>query len=256
MKPDSIESRAYRKLLELEEAILLWEEQRKEEGETKAGVQHLMRWMREVGFPGTEQPQLKENDESELNKLLAFFLKVSDLVRLKRTGWVRSGVRDPERVAGHMFRMAAMAMLLDDPHDQKVLNGSAVILSLVHDIAECIVGDITPSDPVSAEDKHAQEMRAMSVLVENLPTSRIALEFSNAFERYEVQDRDDEQAKITKDLDKFDMIMQAFEYEEKVKKGPFLEDFFESTKGVIKHAEVAKWDAALRAKRTDMHQGQ
>ncbi len=30
-------------------------------------------------------------------------------------------------------------------------------LSLVHDMAECIVGDITPSDGVSKEDKHEME---------------------------------------------------------------------------------------------------
>ena len=63
-------------------------------------------------------------------------MKVSELTRLKRTGWVRSGVRDPERVAGHMFRMALMALLLEeDSYDKRILNGSAVIVSLVHDIA-------------------------------------------------------------------------------------------------------------------------
>ena len=70
--------------------------------------------MKEVGgFPGMEKIQVYQ-DESELQNLLEFFLKISDLTRLKRTGWVRSGVRDPETVAGHMFRMAVMAMLFDD----------------------------------------------------------------------------------------------------------------------------------------------
>lgn len=30
-------------------------------------------------------------------------------------------------------------------------------MSLVHDLAECLVGDITPSDGVSKEDKHKME---------------------------------------------------------------------------------------------------
>ncbi len=30
------------------------------------------------------------------------------------TGWIRSKVRDPERVAGHMFRMALMSVLLEE----------------------------------------------------------------------------------------------------------------------------------------------
>ena len=30
-------------------------------------------------------------------------------------------------------------------------------MALVHDLAECIVGDITPSDGISKDDKHKQE---------------------------------------------------------------------------------------------------
>ena len=35
-----------------------------------------------------------------------------------------------------------------------------------------------------------------------------------------------------KDLDKFDMIAQAFEYEETDGKPGFLQEFFDSTKGI------------------------
>ena len=86
-----------------------------------------------------------------------------------------------------MFRMAVLALLLEeDNYDKRILNGSAVIISLVHDIAECIVGDITPSDGVSEEDKHLREINAMTALVKNLPTGRVSLEFFNAFERHEL----------------------------------------------------------------------
>ena len=35
----------------------------------------------------------------------------------------------------------------------------------MHDMAECIVGDITPSDNVSKEDKHKMERDAMERIV-------------------------------------------------------------------------------------------
>ena len=39
-------------------------------------------------------------------------------------------------MAGHMYRMAVMALFLEeDSYDKRILNGSAVIVSLVHDIA-------------------------------------------------------------------------------------------------------------------------
>ena len=80
-------------------------------------------------------------------------------------------------------------------------------------------------------------------------TGRMSLEFFNAFERYEEQHPGDYDAKLTKDLDKFDMIMQAYEYEEKSKKGLFLQDFFNSTNGVFKTSDVQGWDSRLRLKR-------
>merc|ERR1719411_667543 len=49
IKPNSVEARAYRKLLELEEAILLWEELQKEQ---KTSSKSLLTKMKEVGFPG------------------------------------------------------------------------------------------------------------------------------------------------------------------------------------------------------------
>lgn len=41
-------------------------------------------------------------------------------------------------------------------------------MALVHDLAECIVGDITPHCGVSAEDKHQREDKAMEEICELL----------------------------------------------------------------------------------------
>ena len=56
--------------------------------------------MKEVGFPGMEKIQVFQ-DDSELVSLLSFFLKISEGTRIKRTGWVQNGIRDPERIAGN-----------------------------------------------------------------------------------------------------------------------------------------------------------
>ena len=59
--------------------------------------------MKEVGFPGMEKIQVFQ-DDSELVSLLSFFLKISEGTRIKRTGWVQNGIRDPERIAGTTFK--------------------------------------------------------------------------------------------------------------------------------------------------------
>lgn len=251
LKPKSGEDRAYRKLLELEEALLHWEELQKEGSATDATMNNVLRKMKEVGFPGQEKYQMYD-DDTELKSLLKFFISISSLLHLRRTGWVRSGVHDPERVAGHMYRMAVMALLLEeDSNDNRILNGSAMIIALVHDVAECVIGDLTPSDPISAQDKHDLEMEAMRKLVGQLPTGRMSLELYNGLERYEAQLPGDHDAILAKDLDKFDMIMQAYEYEgkEKSRGGAFLQDFFDSTQGCFKSATVQEWDQYLRKTR-------
>ena len=63
-----------------------------------------------------------------------------------------------------MYRMAIMAMSLE-PIDGCDMN-KIVQMALVHDIAECRVGDITPHDNVPADVKAEKEMTAMKDLSE------------------------------------------------------------------------------------------
>jgi hypothetical protein len=89
-----------------------------------------------------------------------------------RTGWVRSGVREPESIADHMYRMSIMAMTMagSTEYDQQRL----IKLAIVHDLAEAIVGDIAPSDNVSKEDKHQREAAALEKIVAMLGASTAA----------------------------------------------------------------------------------
>uniref|UniRef100_A0A674JTM0 HD domain-containing protein n=1 Tax=Terrapene triunguis TaxID=2587831 RepID=A0A674JTM0_9SAUR len=74
--------------------------------------------------------------------------------RVPRTGWVYRNVEKPESVSDHMYRMAVMALVTED----KQLNKDRCVrLALVHDMAECIVGDIAPADNISKEEKHQRE---------------------------------------------------------------------------------------------------
>lgn len=73
----------------------------------------------------------------------------------KRTGWVREGCRDPESIADHMYRMAVMALLSEE--DEELDVAKCVQMAVVHDLAEAEVGDITPFDGISKEEKQARE---------------------------------------------------------------------------------------------------
>ena len=46
----------------------------------------------------------------------------------------------------------------------KLDESKMVKMAIIHDIAECIVGDITPFDNITEEDKHRRELDAMKHL--------------------------------------------------------------------------------------------
>jgi putative hydrolase of HD superfamily len=124
-----------------------------------------------------------------------------NLLRLKdvqRQGWVDAGVPSPESVAAHSWGMAVLALKLcpDDLDLTKVLR-----LCLIHDLPEVIVGDLTPRDDRST--KAADEHAAMKAL---------APEWLPVFEEYEAQATPE--AVFARRLDKLDMALQAYIYEQ------------------------------------------
>uniref|UniRef100_I1JGU3 HD domain-containing protein n=1 Tax=Glycine max TaxID=3847 RepID=I1JGU3_SOYBN len=77
----------------------------------------------------------------------------------KRTGWVRKDVKNPESIADHMYRMSLMALIASDVPG--VDRNKCIKMAIVHDIAEAIVGDITPLDGVSKAEKNQREQEAL-----------------------------------------------------------------------------------------------
>jgi putative hydrolases of HD superfamily len=170
---------------------------------------------------------------------------VGRLKSTPRTGWVRRNVPRYESVADHSWRVAILSFLLcgytthhdDDNTDTDCLDiGKVIQLAIVHDLAECIVGDITPDDNISKADKQRLEEDAMIHISEifhraigvsnhtsidtDVPNVLMAL-----FHEYE--ERITPEAIAVKDLDLLDMILQASEYEERY--GIDLNEFFVGT---------------------------
>ena len=142
-------------------------------------------------------------------------LEMLELKQLPRTGWVRSGVNNPESVAAHSWGMAILALRLTP----KELNLERVLsLCLVHDLPEVRVGDLTPHDDVS--NKAELEHKAMS---------EIAPQWLSLFEEYEAGET--AEAKFVKQIDKLDMGLQAILYQ--TKQDITLDEFIESAKSKI-----------------------
>uniref|UniRef100_A0A1E1X132 5'-deoxynucleotidase HDDC2 n=1 Tax=Amblyomma aureolatum TaxID=187763 RepID=A0A1E1X132_9ACAR len=173
---------------------------------------------------------------------LSYFMLIGKLKGIRRTGWVLRDVPDPERVSGHMYRMSVMAMMLGNDPDAGVNKDKCIRMALVHDMGECIVGDITPMCGVSKEEKFRRESEAMNCLAK-LVDNVSAAEFKSLWEEYEAQNSPE--SKVVKDLDMFDMILQAHEYEVEMQDPGRLQEFFDSTNGRFQHRIVKQWTEEL-----------
>uniref|UniRef100_A0A914C1H8 5'-deoxynucleotidase HDDC2 n=1 Tax=Acrobeloides nanus TaxID=290746 RepID=A0A914C1H8_9BILA len=186
-----------------------------------------------------------------MTRILKIFelIEVLDkLKHLKRTGWVHHNVPEPETVACHMYRMAMLAMALAEelPNVDIV---KCVKMSLVHDLGEAIAGDITPRCGITDEQKFDLEEKAFKEISALVPES-IGSEWLSLWEEYEKAGT--LEAKVVKQLDKFDMVAQAFSYEKKF--GVNLEEFFATTTNMFLMEPFITWDKQLRVQRDEFHQ--
>ncbi|PNX96244.1 HD domain-containing protein 2-like, partial [Trifolium pratense] len=143
----------------------------------------------------------------------------------KRAGWLRKDVKDSESIADHMYRMGLMALIA--PDFPGIDRDKCVKMAIVHDIAEAIVGDITPTDGIPKEEKSRREQEALDHMCRVLGGGSRAKEIAELWTEYEANSSPE--AKFVKDFDKVEMILQALEYEDE--QGKDLDEFFRSTAG-------------------------
>lgn len=170
------------------------------------------------------------------NYVIALLNIVQQLKIQKRTGWVDHKVKDPESISDHMYRMGITSMLITNPD---INRDKCVRISLVHDLAESLVGDITPNDPMTKEEKHRREYDTIKYLCDKIIApfnSKAAKEILEDWLAYE--NVSSPEARYVKDIDKFEMLVQCFEYEQS---NNIRLDQFWSAKDAIKTPEVSEW---------------
>lgn len=161
--------------------------------------------------------------------ILAFLDAANGLKHTVRAGWVRTGVQNPESVAEHSWRMALLGFLA--AQDESLDYGRCVRIAVVHDLAEAIVGDITPFCGVDEAEKHRREREALEKMMSMLGAHPAADEIRDAYLEYERASTPE--GRLVKDFDKLEMLVQAAEYE-RAQPGLDLTTFFDVARGKIK----------------------
>lgn len=186
--------------------------------------------------------------DSNAKDILKFIELVNVLKHAPRRGWIIRNIKNPETISGHMYAMGMMTFLLVG-NDTSLDRLKCMQLALVHDLAESIVGDITPQDNIPVVLKHEMEDNAMkkitSLLDENTGQFIYAL-----YKEYE--SKTTPEAKFVKELDLFDMIFSAASYEKQNNSVGSLQEFFDAAQNKFEHPLVQKLSSELISSRNSL----
>lgn len=175
--------------------------------------------------------------EHEVDNLVEFLVEAGKLKKMTRKGWVLRGIKNPETIAAHTFRMALLSWILGKERDLDVKK--VIKIAMIHDLCEVYAGDITPYDKILPKDKkkrketlekwpkflkseevkrflekEEKEWKALNKLTAMLPEKRakemvnLWLDFKNGFTR---------EGRFVKQVDKVENLLQALEYREQDK---------------------------------------
>ncbi|KAF2864418.1 putative hydrolases of HD superfamily [Piedraia hortae CBS 480.64] len=181
-----------------------------------------------------------------------FFHLIERLKTTPREGWRRCGVSDGESIADHMYRMSLMTMLAPPSLRSRVDVSKCVKMALVHDMAESLVGDITPVEGVPKHEKSRRETETMDYickeLLGNVDEGEQGKELRELWQEYE--ESETLESKFVHDVDKIELLLQMNEYEEKLDGGKDLGEFARVAERVVL-PECKEWANELLAERRE-----
>lgn len=155
--------------------------------------------------------------------LIKLFSAASGLKNVKRTGWIKKGINNPESVADHIWRMSLMVSVLCPPelNKEKMLE-----MCIIHDLGEITIGDLIwekgKTVLVSPDEKHSDEILALTNLFKDIDQQKYVALLK------EYNEQKTPESKFLKQIDKLEMVIQALEYEKSKENKESLDEFWDN----------------------------
>lgn len=104
------------------------------------------------------------------NNVLKFYYLANTLKAKIRSGWKLWHVSKErlESVAEHIYGTCILAIAIDSEYDANIDLNKVLKMLVLHELEEIIIGDITPYDNVSKEDKLERGKIAVSKVLDGL----------------------------------------------------------------------------------------
>lgn len=173
-----------------------------------------------------------------LDKVLQFMLKADRLKEVDRAGWLIAKVKNPEHDGDHSYGTAVLSYLI-----AKRMGLDAercAVMGLFHDINEAITGDIatrydkslmTVPPEIKRKMERRNELKLAAILTGGGKTA-----LREVLDEYHAQRT--AEAKLVKQVDKLDYIVQMMLYGKKIKSDKTVEEFFDTAGSRIDINEV------------------
>jgi putative hydrolases of HD superfamily len=122
-----------------------------------------------------------------------------------------------ESIADHMYRMSILTLLAPPSLAPRLDLPKCMKMCLIHDMAESLVGDITPVDGVSKPEKNRREAETMDYITERLlghvSQGKAGRDIREIWQEYE--DSKTLESLFVHDIDKMELLLQMVEYEKR-----------------------------------------
>jgi putative hydrolase of HD superfamily len=164
--------------------------------------------------------------DRDIDRIFEFMLAANKTKQIKRTGWVRNNVKNPEHVGDHCFSTALLSYLMADY--LKLDKNKCLLMGLTHDLNEVITGDIASRatqklQRISNIEKMALEDRNTVKVLSALP-KRSRIEILDAWR--ELSAGKTKEAKLVKQVDQLDYILLLMDYAKQFKNKKSIDEFF------------------------------
>lgn len=151
--------------------------------------------------------------KQKIDNALTFYMQAIKLKNVIRSGWKRWDIdsKRVESIAEHIYGTMMLAIAIHSELDEyKDVNLDKVLKILaIHEMEEIRIGDITPFDNVTDEEKRNLGKVAVKELCDNISEGNDYIELIEEFENQITKE-----AKFSRMIDKLEADMQAKIYDE------------------------------------------
>lgn len=116
--------------------------------------------------------QTKKSQEKRLYDAMSFYLLATQLKYKIRSGWDEThwnvSKERLESIAEHVYGTCILALSIDSEFETHLDINKVIKMLVIHELWEVLIGDITPFDNITPEEKMKIEHEAMEKVLGNL----------------------------------------------------------------------------------------